>query len=316
MTLARQGCWGRLGGYEIAVGQFDNEVRTLFGDNQSDPKAAISEFRRLVDSEQIEILVTTRSPVGLALNPLSVQKKVPLIGVIGHPRFTIENPYAVRVFPSARDEADVLAAAMKSKNDERLAIVSNEDEYFLALKEAIEKHDAIRERIVFSDTVSPTEQDLSAILLKVKATQPTALLLNVGPAQMAQLVKRVRESKLAINLYANFLIGMDDIHNVLGGQDEGIVYAELDYKKPMFLKAVRDKFGAAQVTPIGYSCYVALTYANRLARVARERDIPAYKAMEFITELPTLDGEIHFLNREAKMKVLPKVVGPGLSGTF
>ena len=140
MTLARQGCWGRLGGYEIAVGQFDNEVRTLFGDNQSDPKAAISEFRRLVDSEQIEILVTTRSPVGLALNPLSVQKKVPLIGVIGHPRFTIENPYAVRVFPSARDEADVLAAAMKSKNDERLAIVSNEDEYFLALKEAIEKH--------------------------------------------------------------------------------------------------------------------------------------------------------------------------------
>lgn len=302
-------------GYEIAQANSSSTARVLFGDNQSDPKAAISEFHRLVTSERASILVTSRSPVGLALNPLSNQQHIPLIGIVGHPRFVSENPYAVRVFPSAGDEAAALAGYVESKGESKIAAISLEDEYFIGLRNEFEKKIG-KDKIVFSETVAPSEQDFSSLLVRIKSKYPTAILANVGPAQMAQLITKIHQTGLNVRVYSNFLAGSADIRKALGENGEGVVFAELDYDKPEFLKAVAKRADGLPLSPLGYSCYVALKYAFELDRVSRSRTISLSQALLAIDSVDTLDGPVVFAGREAKFRVVPKMIRNGVNVTI
>lgn len=299
-------------GYDIAQSSGTATARVLFGDNQSVPKAGIAEFHRLVNSQGAGLIVTSRSPVGLALNPLSVQRKIPLIGVVGHPRFVKENPYSVRVFPSAADEAAALAAYVQSQGESRIAEVSLEDEYFVGLRNEFEQRMG-KGTIVFSESVAPTEQDFSSLMLRLRAKSPSAILANVGPAQMVPLIIKIKQAGLQTKIYANFLVGTGDIRKALGQQAEGVVFAELDYDKPEFLKAVALRSSDLPLSPLGYSCYVALRYAFELERTSQRENISLLDAIPRIERVATLDGPVEFSAREARFRVVPKTVRGGKS---
>lgn len=315
-TLAElTGAYARLGddcrkAYEVAKRNAPPTVKVLFGDNQSDPKIGITEFRRMVTAEHASIVVTTRSPVGLALNPLSLQQKIPLIGVIGHPRFIKENPYAIRVFPSAADEAQGLANAVTQNNENSIATISLEDEYFLGLKNAFE---AIvgNDKIVLSKTIAPTEQDFATLLAQIKEKSPSALFLNVSPAQHGPFIKRLREMEIKAHIYANFLIGSADVRKGLSALADGVIFVEPEYEKPAFLKALAEQSGSSDSSPIGYGCYVGLTYALQLADHAASRRIAPIDAISSLAQITTLDGPITIQDREAKFKVVTKLIRDG-----
>lgn len=299
-------------GYQLAQDRADKGIVFISGDNQNDPKIAISEFRRMVDLEQARIVVTTRSPVGLALNPLSLQKNPPLVGVIGHPRFVSENPLALRAFPSASDEAAALASLVNSRNESRVAVITIEDDYFLSLQREFENKVG-ETRIVFSETIGPAEQDFASLVLRVKRAAPTAIFINVGPAQIGPLISKIAQSKLTHRLYSNFLVGMSDVYKSLPIQAEGIAFAEVDYEKPEFLRLFSNKFKNAETGPIGYSCYVALCGALELLSLAERNSITVGEAMAKLTIIPTYDGPIRVVNREAQFELVSRAIQDGIS---
>lgn len=297
-------------GYEVAEKLNSGSIRVLYGDNQNDPKVGISEFRRYVDAEHASLVITTRSSVAMALNPLSAQQHIPLIGIAGHPRFMLGNPYAIRVFPSSGDEAQILAETVKRNNETRIAIVSIEDEYFLGLRDAF-KEKVGKDRIVFVETISPAEQDFMALLPRIKQSSPTALFINVGPMQMSPFIRRVRESGLRIPIYANFLVGTSDIQKSLGESGEGIRFCELDFDKPQFLKALGAQTGTTETSPIGYACYVGLTYALQLLKTAGSGSGVTAPMIAATSEVSVLDERIKIVNREAKFLIVPKIIRGG-----
>jgi branched-chain amino acid transport system substrate-binding protein len=313
-TLAElSGPYARLGedcrkGYEVAKKGAPSSIQILFGDSQSNPKVGLTEFRRMVNGEKASVIVTTRSPVALALNPLSLQQKIPLIGVVGHPRFTRDNQFAVRVYPSAFDEAEGLVAALG--NEPALATINVEDEYFLGLRDSF--HEMVgRDKIVFSETVSPLEQEFSSIINRVKVKNPTAILLNVAPTQIGPVLKSIRNVGLRGKLFSNFLIGAADIRSSLGPLAEGIVFVESDYHQPLFLKTLRELNGSSDTSPIGYGCYVGLTYALQLMEGAAARGTPLLDNLSNTSSVTTLDGVIAIRNREAKFQIITRVVKQG-----
>lgn len=297
-------------GYELAQSSSSADIRIVYGDNQNDPKVGISEFRRMVDTEHASMIVTSRSPVALALNPLSVQQKLPLIGVVSHPRLIPDNPYALRAFPSSKDEGQTLAAYVKKIGETRIATISIEDEFFVGLKNEFESHFE-KAQIVFSETIAPTESDFASLLLRIKSKAPSAIFVNLGPGQLTPFINKVNEAGITAHLYSNFLIGSADIRKALGERANGIVFAELDFDKPEFQKASRAKFGSASLTPLGYSCYVGLQLAFEIHRIAAERGISLLNAEPLVKEIPTLDGAVPVVTREAKFTVLPKKITAG-----
>jgi len=307
-AFSRNGNDCRLG-YEIARKQSGDYVRLFFGDNQNDPKIGLSEFRRLV-LEGVQAVVTSRSPVALAINPLSLQQKIPLIGIVAHPKFVQDNPYAVRVFPAVKEEANLLASHLNSLGETSIGIISLEDDYFLAYERAFE-NGVGAQKVKFSQTVTPNDQDFGTLLLQLKAKSPSAIFLNVGPSQLVQLVTRIRELKIDARLYGNFTAGLEDVRKALRSASDGIVFVELDYEKPEFLREVTERTGTSIVSPISYSCYLGITFAARLGKIAEEKKIPLSDAVSLVTKITTLDGDVEILDREAKIDVTLKKIVDG-----
>ena len=292
------------GGYEVAIQSSDVKAKVIFGDNQNDPKVGISEFRRMADSEHVSLVVTTRSPVALALNSLSTREKLPLIGIVGHPRFVAENPYAIRVFPSAMDEAKVLVGDIDHEG-QTVAIISLEDEYFLGLRDAFIQN-LQSSLLVFNETVSPKDLEFSTLIAKVKAKSPKAVLLNAGPNQIPVLVRKMREMGIESSLYSNFLVGAQDVISALGADGEGLRYAELDYERPRFVDAFNRTTGKKPLSPLSYACYVAMSYAIEL----RGEEMSA-ESLARPKVIETLDGPISFLKREGQFAVVLKAIPNG-----
>ena len=303
------GSFARLGedcrsGYEVAIQSSEVKRKVIFGDNQNDPKAGISEFRRMVDSERVSLIVTSRSPVALALNSLSAREELPLIGVVGHPRFIAENPFAIRVFPSASDEAKVLVQSV-DREGQRIAIISLEDEYFLGLRDAFVKN--LRNSVVvFNETLSPKDLEFSTLIAKMKSKSPNAILINAGPNQIPILIHKMRELGVDSSLYSNFLAGAQDVISALGRDGDGLRYAELDYERPRFVEAFTRIVGKKPLSPLSYACYVAMTYAIELPE--RER---SSESLARTKEINTLDGPIAFLHREGQFPVVLKTLQNG-----
>lgn len=127
-------------GYEAAIASNSSSIHpeVLFGDNEGIAKVGLSEFRRLVNARGAAIVITSRSPVGMAINPISKASKIPLIGIVGHPKFSAENPYSMRVFPSAQTEGHLLAEAALRQGLKKVVSVTLQDDYFVALTNSFE----------------------------------------------------------------------------------------------------------------------------------------------------------------------------------
>jgi ABC-type branched-subunit amino acid transport system substrate-binding protein len=296
-------------GYEVAEDEFRkghpaDRFSVVLSDNQGDPKAGLSEFQRLIQQEKIAAVVTSRSPVGMALNPVAYKQKIPLVGIVGHPRFVIENSLAIRSYPSATDEAKVLTDLMARHNEQSIATVTLEDEYFVGLNSTVSEILG-RERVKYSETITPSDTDFSSILMKIRTAAPSAIFVNVGPQQLKPFIKKLKELGLKQRVYSNFLIGLSDIQKALGPDGDGIYYAELDYKKPFFLAAHRELFGDNNSSAVGYSCYIGMLTMLEILHRAADSTAPLHEVFGRDFDLTTADGMIEIRNREAKLSVLP-----------
>ena len=69
-------------GYELAFNTYSTDgkvgshsVRIIYGDNKNEVKAGLNEFKRIVEYEGADAIITTRSHISMAINPLSLKKK-------------------------------------------------------------------------------------------------------------------------------------------------------------------------------------------------------------------------------------------------
>ena len=81
MILPLSGHYAAIGqdtkrGVEVALTELGEGVLEVsYGDSQTEPRRAISEFQQMVDVEGVQGVFAFRGPIGMALNPLSKAKK-------------------------------------------------------------------------------------------------------------------------------------------------------------------------------------------------------------------------------------------------
>ncbi|MBX7144258.1 MAG: ABC transporter substrate-binding protein, partial [Oligoflexia bacterium] len=202
-------------------------VRFAFGDTQGQGPAGISEFLRLVQAEQAVVVVTTRSQVGMAVNPVSEEKGVPLFGIVGHSDFLKTNRYAYRFWPTAESEGDAIAKKLKSDGVSRVAILTTEDQWTRSLTDNFSaEFSRLDGDVALSASVDPSDVDFSTLIARIRASNAQAILLNMTLAHMGIAIKRAREAGLQQKLYANYWVNNPATIEVAGSAVKGVVYDE------------------------------------------------------------------------------------------
>ncbi len=293
------------------------KISLIYGDSQADPKTGISEFKRLVDQEKAIAVLTMRSTIGMSLNPLSQSKKIPVVGAVGHPKFTTNNEYAFQFWPATNQEGEVLAKKAIELNYKNIALVTAEDDWTLSLSEEFKNSfEKAGGKVSFNETVLPTEVDFLPIITRLKQKKADAIFIDMAPiSSIALIAKRIREQGIKLPILANFWLGDKNAIANAGAQNvEGVIFPEVKLKYSGFEERL-NKLTSSPKRPSGmtHSCYSGMAYLIEALKNNKgiKDNISYYSALNNTSQVKLLDNTIEVNNRRANFPVIIKTIKNG-----
>lgn len=299
-------------GIDVAQSLFAPNVRDkiefISADSQAEPRVAVSEFRKLVEFNQVQAVILNRSPIGMAVNPLSKQMKIPILGMVGHPDFTPQNEYAVMYWLNSNDEGGALARYALSRGIKTAAIITSEDEWTVTLSKAFAS--AFRSgggTITFDETIPPQESDMQTVALKMKAKRPGLAYLSLSIGQIGPMLRRLDEKSISLERYSNFWLGKKDVISSAGlDAAEGALYAELAWNRPKFKAALKGFLPTEEGSSMNYTCYAG---AAAIGQVAFEKNFK--EALRNLPSVTLQDETLQIKNREVQYPIALRIIKDG-----
>ena len=302
-------------GFQVAINNHlksTDSIKVNIVDHQRLPKVGLTELKKQLDTENVVGIINAGSPVALAINPLSMQKKIPNFGLSAVPSFTTANPYAIRTWANAEVESSIIEKFVKEKNFKDIAMVSLTDDYTLAI--AYKLKEKFGSKILFSQEILKEDTDFSSLITKLKQKNPDVIILNILGEQSGLFVKRLRELKETAQIVGTFSLGKLNVQQVAGGLNNlaGTVYAELNGNKPIFKAETLKASPDSKVSGLGYYCYLTLATALELLEENPKINSGEELMSSFLQEqennrtFKVLDEEVQYKNREivADMKLV------------
>ena len=292
----------------------DSSLSFVFGDHGGDPKTGVSEFQRLVHQEKVSAIIGNRSQIFMALNPLSAREHVPVVGMVGHPDF-LQNPYALRSFPSVNQESTPLAEFVKSHKLKNIATVTAEDEWTLVLTSSfVEKLKDSSSEVKLQETVRADDQDFRSLILRTLRTQPDVVLMNLTVTQSGMFIRRIREAGFKGPILTNFWGAHPDALTAAGdAAADNLFFVTVQTEQPHFREALRSASLTAHPTSIAFCCYVSTALVLQLCtneNACANREAVFQKLLG-ATSVKTPDGDLPIVGREIQFAIVLKEVRKG-----
>lgn len=252
-------------GIEVARESFpraDKKTKFIYSDSRSEARTAMTEFSRVLNQDNVQAFITMRSPVGMAINPLSKQKKIPIIGAVGHALFSKDNPYAFQFWTTTAKEGEILAQHFKRNNIKKLSVVTSEDDWTVAVSDAlINEFSKNSDSDVENHFIQSSETDFMPILLKIKSNNPDVIFLNLGISQLTTAFKRIMELKIPAKIYSNYWFGKDELIRTLDKNEaEKVTFIEGKYDFKEFYERLEKLFPGSHSTFMHFACYSSASF--------------------------------------------------------
>lgn len=308
-------------GYQVAIEHYNalkqstHKLKFVYADSKGEAAAGVSEFKRLTEVEHALGIVVTRSQIGMALNPISKQKKIPLAGIVGHRDFVSANPYAFRVYPSVQREAAKLVEQLLQEKNLTAAVLTLEDEWTVSLSEEFEKrYTAAGGKILFSEKVLPGSADWSSLGVRIKQLNPQAIFVNLGAGTVGAALRKLHELDINSRKVSNFWAQHSgELETAGNAASEGLSFVEVNLNQAQF-KAALKKFAADDNTmAIHYVCYAGATALIEAALNAPKLESPEdlFNSLNSLHALKLLDETVPVEERELIYQLQIKTIHQG-----
>lgn len=258
----------------IAVAQLEignaDRMELLFADTKADGAQAVSEFRKMLDSDSIDGAFVFRGPPGMSISPISKSAHIPILGGVGNKDFALNNEYAFQLWSRSDEEGAYVAQKMHERQIKSVALFTVQDDWPVAVSNGFRaKFKELGGVLSFDQDIIPTDSDFRSLIAKVRMKKPDALFVNIGLNQIGPFVKQLRELGVTSTVYSNFWAGKREVLEALGEAGDGLLYAEMATDLGHFKSILKDRFNAS---PSGatLSAYVAtLLFSQAISEMDR-----------------------------------------------
>lgn len=165
----------------------------LVEDTGSEPKNAVTAFRKLTELQKVKIIFTISSSAAMAIKPLAEAGRILLFADVTHPELTKNSQYILRHSSTADKDAAVLAQAVIGQGIQDFAIVYQNDEWGVAYESALRSilgQNGVRVR---SEPRNSPEIDLNGLFTRMRLNERGGLgVVLFGPGA-GEAVRRARQ---------------------------------------------------------------------------------------------------------------------------
>ena len=204
-----------------------SDVELIYEDGKCSGSDAVTAFQKLVDIDSVDAIIPFCSSESLAIAPLT--ESVQMLAVSGtssNPEIEGASPY---LFSFSYSDAVIGESISKElSNFEKVAIISEQNDYSIGLKNTVEE--ALGEKVVISETFEATTTDFRNSIEKLANSGADAIFLNPFPGPNAtNLAKQMSEdlSKFeGVQLVSQIAYLTDESRAGLEGFAEGMIVVD------------------------------------------------------------------------------------------
>ncbi|MBK9604947.1 MAG: ABC transporter substrate-binding protein [Betaproteobacteria bacterium] len=222
-----------------AGGIAGRQIQLVIGDYQTEATVGVSEAKRLVFQEKIDLLIgPTYSQVTLAVLPILNEAKIPSANVSGSEKLTPEvGPYAFSMLSNAEAQSKVMVDyAMKGLKVQSAAILSDSGAQAKTAVEALKAELAARNiKLAGVQEYQYRQTDMTPQLLALRRGNPDAILLFTSNGEdTGNMIKSANELGWGVKVVGSFgatfsgpalkIAGKDAYKNVVAVNYRGFSY--------------------------------------------------------------------------------------------
>jgi len=244
---------------ELAISQINSaggingrQLEVVYEDSKGDAKDALSAIQKLIDVDGVKIVLGGGfSSESLAAAPIADQNKVLMYSAFSsNPKLSGISKYFFRSSPSDSQVAKTDADTMISQGFKKVAIISENTDYSLGVRDIMKKMFASSSvTVVYDKLYNTSSSDFKTILAEVKTSGADVLYIN--PNTSAQLggilVKQVRQLGITIPIHGNYALASADALAAGGSYMNGIIVSDsptLTSVGQELLNEYKQKYGA------------------------------------------------------------------------
>ncbi|MDP6670347.1 MAG: ABC transporter substrate-binding protein [archaeon] len=128
-------------GMEFAMEKYDMDFELVVEDSQSQAKTGITSAKKLLDTREVDVLVSLQSSISIPLISLAEEYDKPLISsFVSNDEFAGKSKNAFRLFTASGKYAALAGKFADSQGFEDVSIITLMDEYGQSMKEQFKKN--------------------------------------------------------------------------------------------------------------------------------------------------------------------------------
>ncbi len=236
-------------------------ISYVLEDDGYDSKKGVSAYQKLVNLDKVDALLNLSSPTIDAVYETARKDGLPIMQLGEQAQSSDDNIF--QVYPGNKAAIEALGAELQNRGYQKIVVASQQ---LAAYERWVNDIKTTFKGNVVHERISPTENDLRPIALKVAQEKPDALVILMGSSAGAELVKNLHQQNNLPPLYLDTALnlGLGDFQKVLGsdlGALEGTVAVSItSYTSDDFKERYKAKYGmdAGALADYGYDSAMIL----------------------------------------------------------
>lgn len=184
----------------------EQSLKYYIEDNAFTGKAAVSAYRKLKDSDNIDAIITASSPATLATQPLAQQDNILQMAIFAStPAYSSPNDLSFRVFPRSEKEAEAIIKHLGNGKRQRLAIIYINNDFGQGVFKSVSAKLAGGDnplKMVSNESYLPDTTDFKTQLAKIKSTNPQSLLMIATAQDVISIMRQAKVMGLNMEFLA------------------------------------------------------------------------------------------------------------------
>jgi len=259
------------------------KLEFLWEDGKCNGNDASAAANKLINVDHVQVIYGGFcSSETLAIAPIAeVAHVIVLSPGSSSPDITNAGDYVFRNYPSDATQGKVLAQGAQKVGFKKVGVLAEQNDYTLGIQKVFQDQFQQLGGSVEVENYLPTDSDFRTVLLKLKADNVDALLIDPQtPAKADLIFKQLQEMNWKVKLMGNDVVaGYQDLITKYAKLVEGMITAEFTYDKtnPDFQKLV-DEYKKETGKDLPYGTYASTSYdavyivKEALAKVGNNAD--------------------------------------------
>jgi len=276
-------------------------IKLVLGDSKNSPKDGVAEFKRLVEIEKIQAIISTVTPVILPQFALSRESNTPMIAVGAiTPELRKGGPTVFSIFPLADDEEREIAEhGLKTLGLKTAAVIYENSSYGKTLSTIfIEEYEKLGGKIVANESIEKGGKDFRSQITRIGALKPSLILVYAYYAEAGLVVRQAAELGVKAQFMSHGSVQNDAFAEIAGTAANGFISGapRWDGDAPnvkAFIERYKKKFGRQPDLYGPYFYDAVRIYAAAIEKGGYTKE-GIRKALKETKDFPGVNGVMNF----------------------